>query len=425
MTETLAMSRQEQVRLEVFAQVKAGRITLVKAAELLQISYRQVLRLEKRYRRAGAAGLVHGLRGKPSNHRLDPRQKRRVLELYQGKYADFGPTLAAEQLAEREQIVVDHETLRGWLLAQGLWRKRRRRQKHRSRREPRGHAGELLQVDGSPHAWLEERGPRGVLLEAVDDATGRTYGRFYPEETTEAVLDLLTRYIGRYGVPRALYVDKDSIYVVNNREPTGLEILTGRAPVTQVGRALQELSVELIVANSPQAKGRVERVHGTHQDRLVKLLRLEGIATLEAANAYLEGRYWDSYNARFARQAADLHRKVGRGQKIEEILCVKEARSVSRDWCVVYGKRVFQVAPKHQSLALAGRQVQVLEKLDGTVLLRYRGRDLAYRERPRRIAAAMGASPAPGRAPAAPPPSPPPPKPPSPQVHGYVTVLSG
>lgn len=428
MTETVAMSRKEQVRLEVLAQVKSGRITLVKAAELLGVCYRQVLRLDARYRQQGGAGLVHQLRGRPSNHRSDEEHKARVLELYRSRYGDFGPTLAAEMLQEREQLRVNHETLRGWLLEEGLWKKRRKRQQHRARREPRAYRGEMLQLDGSPHDWLEGRGPRFTLLEGVDDATGEAYDRFYPEETSEAVMDLLTRYIRRKGVPRSLYVDQDSIYVVNNRAATGREILTGTEPVTQVGRALTELSVELIVANSPQAKGRVERVHGTHQDRLTKLLRLEKIRTMEVANVYLEEHYWKAYNARFARRpgkSADLHKKLWRGQVLEEILCRKEPRTVSRDWCVVYGKRVFQLAPKHQSLALAGRKIMVLEKLDGTILLRHRGQDLSYWQRPPRLAASMGASPAPGRAPAAPSPSPAPPKPPSTQLQACVTVLSG
>jgi transposase len=427
-TKTVTMSRKEQLRLEVLAQVKARRIRLRKAAQLLRVSYRQVLRINARYRKRGGAGLAHGLRGRPSNHRTDAKLKARVLQRYQAQYGDFGPTLAAEMLAQRDQITVDHETLRGWLLEKGLWKKRRKRQQHRSRREPKAHRGELLQLDGSPHAWLEGRGPRCSLVEAVDDATGETYGRLYPEETSEAVMDLLTRYLRRYGIPRALYVDKDSIYVVNNREPTAREILTGREPVTQVGRALQELAVELIVADSPQAKGRVERVHGTQQDRLVKLLRLEGIGTLEAANAYLEQQYWSLYNARFARpprDQADLHRKAGKALKIEEILCFKETRTVSRDWCVVYGKRVFQLGPRHQSLALAGRKIQVLEKLDGTILLRHRGTNLAFWQRPPRPAAALGASPVPLQASAAPQPSVTPEKPPTPQSHSHVTVLSG
>src|SRR5829696_4587475 len=356
------MSRKERTRLEVFARVKAGGVTRVKASALLALSYRQTLRSYARYAAGGAAGLAHGLRGKPSNRGHDAAHRRAVLAAYRAAYAGFGPTLAAEQMGERDKLSVDHETLRRWLLAEGLWKGSRKRQKHRSRRERRAHAGELVQLDGSPHAWLEGRGPRLTLVEFVDDATGRAYGRFYAEETTGAVMDCLARYAGRHGLPRSLYVDKDSIYVVNNREPTGAEILGQREPVTQFGRAMGELGIGLVVANSPQAKGRVERVHGTHQDRLVKLLRLENVATMAAANDYLERRYWPDYNAKFAvpaAAAADLHRKPPRGLDLSEVLCVKEARTVGRDWCVCYERRVLQVGARHQSLALAGRAVEV------------------------------------------------------------------
>jgi transposase len=382
--ETLLMSRKERTRLEIFARVKAGGVTRVKASELLALSYRQTLRAYARYAAGGAAGLAHGLRGRPSNRGVDAAHRQAVLAAYRAHYPGFGPTLAAEQLAERQKLSVDHETLRRWLVAGGLWTGSRKRQPHRSRRERRAYAGELVQLDGSPHAWLERRGPRFTLVEFVDDATGRAYGRFYAEETTEAVMDCLMRYVGRHGLPRSLYVDKDSIYVVNNREPTGAEILAGREPVTQFGRAMAELGVTVILANSPQAKGRVERVHGTHQDRLVKLLRLEGAATMAAANDYLERRYWADYNAKFARPAAepaDLHRRTPpRGLDLAQVLCLKEGRTVGRDWCVCYERRVLQIDVKHQSLALAGRGVEVRRHLDGRVALWFRGRALAYRE---------------------------------------------
>jgi len=383
LTETLLMSRKERTRLEVFARVKAGGVTRVKASELLALSYRQTLRSYARYAAGGAGGLAHGLRGKASNRKLDAAHRRDVLAAYRASYLGFGPTLAAEQMLLRQKLSVDHETLRRWLVFEGLWKGSRKRQTHRSRRERRAHAGELVQLDGSPHAWLEGRGPRLTLVELVDDATGRAYGRFYPEETTEAVMDCLTRYAGRHGIPRALYVDKDSIYVVNNREPTGVEILAGREPLTQFGRAAAELGMAVILANSPQAKGRVERVHGTHQDRLVKLLRLEGVATMAAANDYLERRYWADYNAKFARPAAspaDLHRKPPRGPDLSQVLCLKEARTVGRDWCVCYERRVLQLDVKHQSLALAGRAVEVRRHLDGRVALWFGGRALTYQE---------------------------------------------
>jgi transposase len=387
--EKLVMSRKERTRLEVFSRVKAGQITKVKAAALLGLSYRQTLRAYRRYARRGAAGLVHGLRGKASNRGHDRSHRRNVLAAYRRSYGDFGPTLAAEQMAARDDLAVDHETLRRWLVDEGLWKGSRKRQQHRTRRDRKAHAGELVQLDGSPHDWLEGRGgSRLTLVEFVDDATGRAYGRFYAEETTEAVMDCLGRYARRHGLPRALYVDKDSIYTVNNREATGAEILAGREPQTQFARAAAELGVEIILANSPQAKGRVERVHGTHQDRLVKLMRLAGgITTMAEANAYLEDHYWSSYNAKFAvaaAESADLHHPAALTAAslaaLDAALCVKEPRTVGRDWCVCYERRVLQVAAKHQSLALAGRRVEVRAHAGGRLAVWFAGRELEYQE---------------------------------------------
>ncbi len=384
--EHLSMSRKERTRLEVFSRVKAAQITKVKAAALLGLSYRQTLRAYRRYAKRGAAGLVHGLRGKASNRGHDTSHRRQVLAAYRQSYGGFGPTLAAEQMAARDDLSVDHETLRRWLVNEGLWKGSRKRQQHRSRRDRKAHAGELVQLDGSPHDWLEGRGPRLTLVEFVDDATGRAYGRFYAEETTEAVMDCLGRYARRHGLPRALYVDKDSIYTVNNREATGAEILAGREPQTQFARAAAELGIEIILANSPQAKGRVERVHGAHQDRLVKLMRLAGIATIQQANAYLEDHYWSSYNVKFAVAAAelaDLHRPVSTVTglaALDQALCVKEPRTVGRDWCVCYERRVLQVAAKHQSLALAGRRVEVRAHAGGRLAMWFSGRELAHQE---------------------------------------------
>ena len=238
-----------------------------------------------------------------------------------------------------------------------------------------------------------------TLVEFVDDATGRAYGRFYPEETTEAVMDCLGRYARRHGLPRALYVDKDSIDTVNNRQPTGAEILEAREPQTQFGRAATELGIEIILANSPQAKGRVERVHGTHQDRLVKLMRLAEISTIAQANAYLDEHYWQSYNAKFtiaAVEAADLHRPASTASSLAALdaaLCVKEPRTVGRDWCVCYERRVLQVAARHQSLALAGRQVEVrAHAANGRLAVWFNGRELECTELAARPAAAPAAT---------------------------------
>src|SRR5262249_12256201 len=295
--EAFLMSRRERQRLEVLGRVKRGEITLAKASELVGLSYRQVKRVYARYRQEGDRGLVHRLRGRRSNRRRD-EVKERALELYRTQYGDFGPTLATEYLAREEGVGVSVETLRQWLLAAGLWQRRRRHRRRRCRRPRKEHCGELVQMDGSHHDWFEGRRPWAVLMVLIDDATGRIYARFFEAETTQAALESFARYTQRYGLPRALYVDRDSIYRTD-REATRSEALAGQEPRTQFGRAMAELEVAVILAGSPQAKGRVERSNGTLQDRLVKALRRRGISDLESANAFLEEEFLAEFNARF------------------------------------------------------------------------------------------------------------------------------
>jgi transposase len=377
----LSMSRRERSRLEQLSRVRDGVQSLKAAAEALGLSYRQAKRLWRRYRRDGDAGVRHGLRGKPPNRRASP-ERERVLELVRKQYADFGPTLAAEKLAERDGVAVDHETLRRWLLAEGLWERRRKRKPYRQRRERRPRFGELVQMDGSPHDWFEGRGPRCVLMVMIDDATNRTYARFFPEETTEAAFLSFQGWARRHGLPEALYVDKDSIYR-EPREPTTAEALAGEAPLTQFGRAMKTLGVAVICANSPQAKGRVERRHGVFQDRLVKELRLEGIADLDGANAYLAKTFLPQMNQTWIETAADpsdAHRPAPPARELTEILCWEEERTVQNDWTVQWRRRVFQVAAAERTLNLAGKTIIVRELLDGTVRLVHRGQALRWKE---------------------------------------------
>src|SRR5664279_5781279 len=273
--ETLTMSRKERDRLTIMAGVKEQELTLVQAAELMAVGYRQSKRIWQRYQVEGDAGLVHRLRGRPSARRKPPPLRALALARYEEeRYADFGPTLMAEQLAQ-EGLVVDHETLRRWRLAEGQWTARRRRQKHRQWRERKPCFGAMVQLDGSHHDWFEGRGPKCVLMVMVDDVTNQMRARFFEEETTRASYDVLESWVRQHGLPRSLYVDRDSIY---RCEGVGsiAEQLAGKEPQTQVGRAMKALGVERILAHSPQAKGRVERMNGTLQDRLVKELRLAG-----------------------------------------------------------------------------------------------------------------------------------------------------
>ena len=384
--EALAMSKRERRRLELFSRVREGELTLVKSSELLKLSYRQAKRSYGRYRSEGGRGVVHRLRGRASNRGVDPGKKARVLELYREKYADFGPTLSCEYLAKEDELNVGVETLRQWLIAEGLWSFRRRRPVHRKWRERKGHFGEMVQLDGSHHDWFEGRRGKAVLMMLIDDATNRTYAKFFEGETTEASLETFRRYVGRYGLPRSVYADRASIYRTT-RDATVDENLADKLPETQFGRAMQELDVELILAHSPQAKGRVERRNAVFQDRLVKALRLKGINDLEGANAFLDEEFLADLNEKFnvpARAQSDLHRLVPRRVKLERVLSFQEERVVQNDWTIRWRNRWFQLTKENQKLALVKRKWTVCEQLDGTVLLLLGKRALAWEELPER-----------------------------------------
>lgn len=379
----LRMSVKERGRLAVLARVQEDEITLVEAAELLDLSYRQTKRVWKRYRVEGDKGLVHRARGHPSARRIADKKRAAMLALYRSQYADFGPTLAAEQLAKRDHHRVDHETLRRWLMAEGLWQPRRVRQQHRQWRERKQHCGELVQIDGSEHAWFERRAPRAVLMVMIDDATNRTYARFYEGETTAAAFDVFGRYYDLYGLPQALYPDQDSIYQVNT--PPSAE--SGQSALTQFGRAMKQLGVGLRPAHSPQAKGRVERRHQLFQDRLVKELRLAKINDLARANRFLEETFLPELNARFTVapvQPQDRHRKLPRGVRLAEVLCWEETRVVARDWTISWNGGWWQIDKRHTGLSLVGREVVVRRLGDGRQQLLYRNEKLTWRALPAR-----------------------------------------
>jgi transposase len=379
-----AMSTSELKRAGVLARVAAGTLTLTSAAALMEVSYRQAKRLYGRYRAEGAQGLKHRSAGRASNRGTAVPVRARVLALIKEKYGGrvderFGPTLAAEHLASEDGIVVDHETLRRWMLAAGLWSRARKRSPHRRRRERRAHFGELVQLDGSFHPWFEDRGPQSCLLTLVDDATGRTLGRFGAQETIWAAVGVLRAWIERYGIPRALYTDWKNVYV---RRPNQAERETGAEPLTQFGRMCAALGIRIIPASSPQAKGRIERNHGTHQDRLVKKLRRTGVADVDAANAFLDAAYWAEHNRRFSRSPAsadDFHVSVPRGRSLDRVFRLQEIRTVSNDWVVRYANRFLQL--ERQSHRPPARStVRVFEDIDGALEIRYRDRVLRWTE---------------------------------------------
>jgi transposase len=380
------MSTSELKRVGVMERVAAGTLQLGAAAQLLDISYRQAKRIYRRYRLEGGKGLRHRSAGRQSNRAMAPEIRERALALVREKYSGeieerFGPTLAAEHLASEDTIVVDHETLRRWMLAGGLWSRARKRRPHRRRRERKAHFGELVQLDGSFHDWCEGRGPRSCLLTLVDDATGRSAGRFSAQETIWAAVAVVRDWIEAYGIPQALYTDWKNVYV---RPPTEEERLTQTEPLTQFGRMCAQLGIRIIPASSPQAKGRIERNHGTHQDRLVKKLRRHGIADIDAANAFLEAEYWAAHNQRFARPPAssdDFHVVIPRGVRLDAVFRLAEKRTVSNDWVVRYDNRYFQIE-RQSHRPPARSSVQVYEAVDGQIEIRYRDHVMRYTEVP-------------------------------------------
>ena len=376
------MSGKERERLTIMAGVTEQELTLVQAGELMGVCYRQSKRIWRRYQDDGDAGLVHRLRGKPSARRKPPALRAQVLARYEEeRYADFGPTLMAEHLA-KEKLVVDHETLRRWLLATGKRTVRRRRQKHRQWRERKPCFGAMVQLDGSHHDWFEGRRAPCVLMVMVDDATNRMRARFFQEETTRASYNVLEGWVRQHGLPGSLYVDRDSIYRCEGVASIA-DQLAGKPPQTQFGRAMEQLGVKLILANSPQAKGRVERMNGVLQDRLVKELRLAGINDMERANRFLDGKYLQAFHRRFGRVAAssvDVHRAVPRN--LDEVLSWEEERVVQGDWTVACGGQRYQLDKQHEALSLVRRKVIVRTLRNGRVQLVYRGKPLKWRTLP-------------------------------------------
>jgi transposase len=378
------MSRRELTRVEVLVRVKAKTLSLKTAAGMLGVSYRQAKRLWHRYRHAGATGLRHRAVGKRSNRGTPARVRQRALQLIREKYSGaigerFGPTLAAEHLASEDGLTVHHETLRRWMLAAGLWSRARKRRPYRQRRARRAHAGELVQLDGSVHAWFEARAAtQPCLITLVDDATSLSLGRFSEQETIWAAVEVLRLWIETYGIPQALYTDWKNVYV---RVATERERAEGRVPRTQFGRMCDALGIEIIAANSPQAKGRIERNHGTHQDRLVKKLRRHGVSTLERANAFLATTYWPEHNARFARRAAseDVHRRAPTPRQLDAIFHLEETRTVGDDWIVRYRNRLLQLE-RQSGHAPARSTVTVCEWRDGRLAILYRGRPMKWHE---------------------------------------------
>jgi hypothetical protein len=376
-TEGMIMARPKELRkLHIIQKVLEKEITQVEASEILSLSCRQIRRIVKRVRWEGDRGVIHRSRGRPSNRRIADEIREKVIGLYRSEYCDFGPRLASEKLQERDQVEVHEETLRLWLLESGDWKKRRRRRGHRRWRERKHHFGEMVQMDGSHHDWFEQRGPGCVLMGYIDDATGKVFGRFYDYEGTIPAMDSFKRYIRNNGLPMCVYLDRHTTYK-SNAKGSMEDVLNEEVPLSEFERALKELGVEVIHATSPQAKGRVERLFGTLQDRLVKEMRLRGIRTIQEANEFLK-HYLPVYNRRFGvgpLEANDLHRSVPKGLDLDSILCVKTERTLRNDFTVAYNRRLYQIEEK-----IRGSKVTVQEHLDGSIKMVYRGWPLRFKE---------------------------------------------
>ena len=373
-------SAEELRRLDIVKRALDGMISQKDGADVVGLSYRQMKRLVARVRVEGEAGIVHRLRGEPGNRAISEEVRAEVLELCSKRYWDFGPTLASEKLNEEYNIVVYHDTLRRWLLAtdKGKWEWQRKARPHRQWRQRKDYLGQMVQVDGSHHDWLEGRGPWLVFMGYIDDATGITFGRFYDYEGTMPAMDSLMRYIEKYGIPQIIYLDRHSTYKLTKKQ-TIEEQLRNEMPLTQFERAAKELGIIVIHANSAPAKGRIERGFGTHQDRLVKEMRLAGIKTGDGANEFLEW-YLPKHNRKFSISPAkkgNLHWKSPAKKELKKILCMQTERSLRKDSVIEHNSKFYQVEdiPRRRI-----KKVIVEDRLDGSMHVRNNGSYFKYME---------------------------------------------
>jgi transposase InsO family protein len=360
--EVLVMNHQERQRMTICAMIKQRRITIVKGAKECQLSYRQMLRIYQKYSLEGDAGLIHGNRGRVSNRKHSSHQE--IINIYLEKYEGFGPTLAAEYLLE-DGYQVNHETLRKWLIKEGLWKRHRKRNFYRQRRERKSQFGELVQIDGSIHDWFGE-GKHTCLLNMVDDATGTTLARMADGETTRVVFETLMAWIEKYGIPLALYVDLKNVYI-------------GPKELSHLQMACDKLGIRIIKAYSPQAKGRVERNHAVYQDRFVKALKLKSITTIKEANQLLKNSFVDDLNQRFAKSPMNpksAHRSLGK-LKLIDILCWQYERVMNHDFTFTFQKHIYQIEKHPGDLIKPRITLNVRKHLDNTISAWYKDKELS------------------------------------------------
>jgi len=364
MSDTLIMNTKERERLHYIRLHASGALSIEEISAHLGLSERQCYRIKARYLEEGDAGLVHSLRGAPSNNGYPSIERTEVVDLYRRRYRDYGPTLFAECLEEECGYVLAAETLRRWLITANLWERKRKGRRHRKKRPRRNEIGALVQVDGSHHDWFEERGPRCCLFVFIDDASNQSYLRFAPGETEQAALEALRQYVERFGIPRNFYTDRHSVYYA-------------KKCTTALTQSVEALGSQMIYAHSPQAKGRVERANRTHQDRLIKALRQAGISTIETANHFLETIYLDRHNTRFAstEDLTDIHRGA-EGLDLDNLICYRSQRTVNHDMTIRVLSQFYQILPTNALRPVPRQRVIVRHWLDGSMHVFWKEREL-------------------------------------------------
>lgn len=362
----IIMSQKELDRIKILNQVSSNQLTKAEAAELLGVSSRQMYRLIALHREGGDRGIVHKLRGKKSNRGYGEALKKKVISIYRSGYSDYGPTLFSEKLLEHHNLQISHETVRLWLRETAITTSMRKKRPHRKRRERRSGYGELLQFDGSPHDWFEGRGAECCLLHAVDDATSRVYLRFAPSENTQDAMQTMWEYVQLYGAPRALYVDRGSVFYAEKG-------------VTDFTRAMMELGCQPIFARSPQAKGRVERGNKTFQDRLIKAMREKGIATIGEANKFLREEFIEKHNEKFAvnQEAANVHYEIN-GKNLQNVFCYKTTRYVHNDFTITLNGMYIQLLKGETALPAPRQMVEIQKWIDGSLHIQFHEKEINF-----------------------------------------------
>jgi len=372
----LGLSMNERDQLVTFSKLKDGHISQATAANILRFSVRWVRKKFKRFMKFGTSGLVHQNRNKPSKKAWNPNQKAFVMKLFDGHFNGFGPTFAAEKLNDLYDIKINRETLRQAMMAHGYWHGRKRKPKHRKWRERKEYFGAMIQLDGSPHDWFEGRACKCTLLVFIDDATSTiVHAELVPSESTKSLMVATRHYVQRFGRPLSFYVDFGGVFSVNTNNPD-------RIKITQFKRACQELGIDVKYAHSPQAKGRVERSNSTHQDRLVKELRLHNISTIEEANKFIVNNYIPAHNSRFAVKAAksgDVHKSITT-HNLDNIFCLKEERVIQNDFTVQYKNRILQLLPDQKAVIRPKESVLIFEHFDSHLAVSIRNIKLDFTE---------------------------------------------